>query len=115
MFQKLFHRQPSDDLNVQEVFELRNGETELVVIDVRELNEFVEGHVAGATLLPLGQVSLKLNEIPHDTPVAMICRSGSRSGIAVNFLKKQGFTNVRNVRGGMNAWERAGLPVERGR
>ena len=85
----------------------------IVVIDVREVDEFASGHISGATLIPLGELPSRVDEIPTDKPVIMVCRSGNRSGQAYNFLTKQGFDNVHNMTGGMNAWQSAGLEVEK--
>lgn len=83
------------------------------LVDVRRRDEFVGGHIAGATLIPLPELGARLDEIPRDRQVVCVCRSGSRSGSAVKLLTKQGFY-AENLRGGMLAWARAGLPVRTG-
>jgi rhodanese-related sulfurtransferase len=83
------------------------------VVDVRRRDEFVAGHVPGATLIPLPELGARLEEIPRDRPVVCVCRSGSRSGSAVKLLTKHGLY-AENLRGGMLAWGRAGLPVRTG-
>ncbi|NMM27022.1 MAG: rhodanese-like domain-containing protein [Glaciimonas sp.] len=87
-----------------------------LLIDVREANEYTEGHVPGSTLIPLGQLQQRLPEIAgyKNQPVAVICRSGSRSAKAVKLLEQAGFSAAVNVEGGMNAWRKAGLPVVTG-
>ncbi len=78
------------------------------VLDVREGEEWVAGHAPQAVHVPLGDVPARLGEIPEsDGPVAVICRSGGRSGRAVQWLTQQGF-DVVNVDGGMRAWAAAG-------
>ena len=99
------------NINTQTVEELRNRD-DVVLIDVREDWEYAEGHIPGATLIPLGQVPDRLSEIPKDKTVVAVCRSGNRSGQATNFLRQQGFENVHNMQGGMNAWSQAGFEVE---
>ena len=87
-----------------------------LLLDVREANEHAAGHAPGSVLIPVGQLERRLQEIRQfqDKPVAVICRSGRRSAAAAEILRKAGFTDVRNVEGGMLAWEKTGLPVVQG-
>lgn len=87
----------------------------LVIVDVREMSEFTTAHPPGARHVPLDEVAMRVAELGEiDGPVAFICRSGMRSSRAVAQLRNTGI-EAKNVRGGMLAWERAGLPVETGR
>lgn len=86
---------------------------DVVVFDVREQWEYDEGHIPGVTLIPMGEVPSRLNEIPTDKTVVVTCRSGNRSGQIANFLRDNGYTNVHNMDGGILAWEAAGYEVER--
>ena len=81
-----------------------------VIIDVREPDEYREAHVAGAVLIPLGEITERIEEIPDDQPVFVICRSGARSGRAAEWLIGQGL-DATNVAGGTLAWIDAGQPV----
>lgn len=83
------------------------------VIDVREPGEYVEGHVAGAVLIPLATVPDRLGDIPTEGPVLIICRSGARSRNAAQFLRTQGIDAI-NVGGGIIDWIHAGHPVATG-
>ncbi len=83
------------------------------LIDVRETDEYTDGHVAGAVLIPLQTVPDSLDQIPDDQPVFVICAAGSRSARAVQFLRAQG-VDATNVAGGTKAWIEAGKPVVRG-
>ena len=87
-----------------------------LLLDVREANEYASGHAPGSVLIPVGQLEKRLQEIRQfqDKPVAVICRSGRRSAAAAEILQKAGFTDVKNVEGGMLAWEKTGLPVVQG-
>ncbi|MGV8898403.1 MAG: rhodanese-like domain-containing protein [Burkholderiaceae bacterium] len=87
-----------------------------LLLDVREVSEYAAGHAPGSTLIPLGLLQQRLAEIAghKNQPVAVICRSGSRSAKAVKILEQAGFSAVANVEGGMNAWQKAGLPVVTG-
>jgi rhodanese-related sulfurtransferase len=91
----------------------RRAQKGALLLDVREPREWNAGHARGATLIPLGQLSQRLAELPRDREIIAIGRSGNRSGAATGLLRRAGFTQVRNMAGGMNAWCRAGLPVTR--
>lgn len=85
---------------------------DVVVLDVREQWEYDEGHIPGVTLIPMGEISNRLSEIPTDKEVIVTCRSGNRSGQVTDFLRQQGFDNVHNMDGGIVAWQAAGYDVE---
>lgn len=84
-----------------------------VIIDVREDKEFAAGHIAKAKHIPLGQLPQRLSELEKlkSKPIIVNCRSGARSASACGVLTKNGFTDVYNLKGGIGAWEQAGLPV----
>ena len=96
-------------LGLQE--QLENGEIHLV--DVREQMEFAGGRVSGASSLPLSELEERHAELDHSKPIYVMCRTGWRSGEAQKKLKALGFTNVINVVGGIEAWKKEDLPVER--
>ena len=87
----------------------------VLLIDVREQDEYNTIHVADSTLIPLGELPNRLGEISQhkDKPLIAICRSGKRSAQAVKLLHEKGFTQATSVEGGLIAWEQAGLPVVR--
>jgi rhodanese-related sulfurtransferase len=85
-----------------------------LLIDVRELHEFVEVRAEGSLLLPLSQLLVRHRELPMDRPLLMICRSGGRSAQATAFLLAAGWSDVTNVAGGTIGWLTAGLPVRAG-
>lgn len=84
-----------------------------VVVDVREAWEYQQGHVPGAVLMPLGQLSMRLGELDLETPVAVICATGNRSQSASALLGQKGFKTVYNVLGGTSEWARNGFEIER--
>lgn len=93
-------------ISMDEVKELLAKKTEVAqFVDVREPSEFRSGHVPGFQNIPLGQIRNRVNEIQKDRPVVLMCHSGTRSMQAARTLVKQGFTEVRNVSGGMMAWK----------
>ncbi|MFZ5850105.1 MAG: rhodanese-like domain-containing protein [Actinomycetota bacterium] len=85
-----------------------------VVVDVRETEEYVAGHVPGARHIPLSLVPLRLGELPTDAPVFVICQSGGRSWTAAQLLARAGL-DARSVAGGTAGWARSGHPIETGR
>jgi len=76
------------------------------LIDVREPYEFAGGAIDGATLIPLGQIPSRLNEIPRDRDVVVYCQAGGRSARALEVLRGAGFSRARHLRGGYAAWLR---------
>lgn len=86
-----------------------------VVIDVRDVGEYEAGHIAGARHVPERQLAERLKELEkfRDRPMIVICRSGTRSGVAVQVLRRNGFNEAVNLRGGIGAWEQAGMPLKR--
>jgi rhodanese-related sulfurtransferase len=85
-----------------------------LIVDVRETNEFASERIAGSVLIPLSQFPERHAELPKDRPLVMQCHSGSRSSSATMFLLQRGWTDVRNLDGGIAAWTRDGLPVRTG-
>jgi rhodanese-related sulfurtransferase len=88
---------------------------EALVVDVREPNEFAAGHVLGAKNVPLARLDASGAELAKrkERPLIVCCDGGERSAKALAVLKKQGFTRVANLSGGIAAWQQAGLPVEK--
>ncbi|HEX8977800.1 MAG TPA: rhodanese-like domain-containing protein [Solirubrobacteraceae bacterium] len=86
------------------------GRGELQLIDVRESAELAEARVEGATHIPLGDLPQRLDELDRRRPLAFLCRSGSRSAIATRAAANAGH-DASNVKGGVIAWSRAGLPL----
>lgn len=85
----------------------------VVLIDVREPDEFEDFRVPGAQLIPMADVPERIEEIPESELVYVICLTGARSARVVDYLNRQGYDSV-NVAGGTKAWREAGLPVEHG-
>lgn len=83
------------------------------LLDVREPGEFTGGHIAGAALIPLGDLERRIGELPRDRPIVCVCQSGSRSSMATRRLAGAGY-DAANLTGGMMSWMQAGLPIQRG-
>lgn len=86
-----------------------------VVLDVREPSEYAAGHVLNSKLIPLGKLKERMGELEKykDQPIVVVCRSGNRSGTACFLLGKQGFVQAYNLAGGMQAWQKNNLPLEK--
>lgn len=83
-------------------------------IDVREPVEYAESHVAGALLMPLGQLEARCGELAKSKPVMVMCQAGKRGAAAAEKLRALGFAEVRNLEGGILGWMAAGLPCVTG-
>jgi rhodanese-related sulfurtransferase len=86
-----------------------------VVLDVREPGEYESGHVLNSKLIPLGKLKERIGELEKykDHSIVVLCRSGNRSGTACFILGKHGFNQAYNLAGGIQAWKKANLPVEK--
>ncbi len=83
------------------------------LVDVREPDEFAQGHVPGARLIPMGQLTGRMSEIDRDEPVYVLCASGNRSSAMTDLLVASGY-DAWSVAGGTKAWIDSGRPVEGG-
>ena len=101
---------PLPSITVNDLAAVLAADATTPVVDVREPAEYASGHVPSAALIPLATVPVRLDEIPRDRTVYVVCHSGGRSGQAVSWLNQQGFDTV-NVEGGTAAWAMAGHPV----
>ncbi len=111
-FPARFHY-PERQLTVPEFEDvLRLHRKDGLLIDVRERNEFLGGHLANAELMPLRHVIEDAEKLPRDRPILLICRSGRRSTRAMHWLIGLGFDDVVNLKGGLLSWKAMGRPVE---
>ncbi len=91
--------------------ELMNDE-DLIILDVREKKERKAGYIDGDTHIPLANVKNKLDTLDKDKTVLVYCRSGSRSSHIAGLLTRNEFENVYNLKGGIQAWKKAKLPIK---
>ena len=86
------------------------------VIDVREPDEYVAGHLPESRNFPLARLGERAGELDKlkDSPILIVCQTGARSASACSQLAKLGFTKTHNLDGGINAWRTAGLPLKKG-
>jgi rhodanese-related sulfurtransferase len=82
------------------------------VLDVREQSEWDEFHAPNTTLIPLGELAGRVNELPKDKQIVVVCRSGNRSQKGRDILKQAGFSNVTSMAGGLKTWRDKGYPIE---
>ncbi len=92
------------DLEVTEVKAMIDSGEDFILVDVREPHEYQIASIPKATLIPLGQLPMRLSELPKDANIVCHCKSGMRSAKAVDLLKQSGYSRVRNMKGGILAW-----------
>lgn len=102
----------ASQISVAQAAELRDSGA--FVLDVREVDEWNQLHVPGATLIPLGELASRVNEVPRDQTVVVMCRSGNRSQEGRDILKAAGFENVTSMAGGIVQWSAAGYETVTG-
>ena len=90
------------EVSVSDAYKIR--EEGAFVLDVRQPEEWEAVHIPGATLIPLGELESRLDEVPQDQNILVVCRSGNRSARARDILLTAGFQNVSSMAGGMNEW-----------
>ena len=103
-----FYTVKSADLNTE-----LTGATVPVIVDVRTAEETANGYIEGALLIPFVDFAANISQLPTDkaAPIVVLCQSGHRGAIVMMYLRMIGYTNVRNLAGGMNAWVAAELPT----
>lgn len=100
------------NLNVSEVYQQIQSKTDpSVLIDVRQPSEWLEGTIADAMRIPLGELPSQLDKLDKNRKYILICRSGNRSKSAAEIMAQAGFKNLVNFQGGMMAWYQQGYPV----
>jgi len=93
----------------------RMEDDDMLVLDVRDDDEFAEAHIPGSINLPYGELPARQGELPRDRAIAAICSGGKRSGLAASILQREGFDRVLHVaNGGVGTWRRSGRRVESG-
>jgi rhodanese-related sulfurtransferase len=90
-----------------------SGGEQIVVIDVREPEEFARGKIPGAYTIPRGVLEMQVDgRLPREATVVLYCGAGARSALAAKSLADMGYDKVENLQGGFGAWVNSGLPVE---
>lgn len=110
---QLLNQSSVNQLEPSEVLEMWSKSPKPFLLDVRTPLEYKQRHINGAELIPLDELSNKVDRIPKGREIICICESGSRSSVAAHQLSSLGY-KVSNLRGGMARWANAGLPVKIG-
>lgn len=102
------------EVEVVQAVNLINRENALM-LDVREQSEYDNGHVGNSRLISLGDLKKRIGELEkyRERPIVVMCRSGARSASGAALLSKSGFTKVYSLSGGIVAWQKASMPIER--
>jgi len=98
-------------LTVQELKERLDRGDELMVLDVREKDRWLRGHIKGALHIYAGHLGKHLDEIPKDRPIVVTCKAGNHASLAASILRREGYREIYNLLGGMTAWQNAGYNV----
>ena len=97
------------EISVEEALAKRDSGA--FVLDVRQPDEWNEFHVPDSTLIPLGELASRVDELPKDQEIVIVCRSGNRSAQGRDILLEAGFTRVTSMAGGLTQWKAAGYPT----
>ena len=100
------------EIDVDEAYAKRKSGA--FMLDVREPSEWEQAHIPGATLIPLGELQNRVNELPNDQEIVVYCRSGNRSQSGRDILLNAGIDQVTSMAGGINDWQAAGYPTVSG-
>lgn len=99
------------DVSIQEAIELMEQKEDLVILDVRTVEEFESGHVEGAINIPVEELAERLDELSKNDELLVYCRTGNRSGNAVNILSDGGFTKIYHMHEGISVWIQQEHPI----
>lgn len=107
--------QSVSSITAEEVKRALENKADVIVVDVRTQEEYSKGHINGSILLPVDSVQEKIvSVIPDKNKIAYVyCRSGARSKMAVQAMKKMDYTNTYHMQGGFLVWEQLGFPVKK--
>ena len=95
---------PFQEISVQELDAKGKAGSDYILIDVRQPEEYEEGHIPGSKLIPLGELPAAASSLDPKQDFVLSCRSGARSAKACEFLAQQGFTKLSNLEGGYLSW-----------
>ena len=96
------------DVTVEDAKSLIESRPNLIILDVRTQEEYDDGHIEGALLIPVSELENRLDELEKNSEILVYCRTGNRSSTAVNILKQNGFTKIFHLADGITAWIKAG-------
>jgi rhodanese-related sulfurtransferase len=93
-----------NEITVTELKRRHDAGDDFVLLDVREPDEIETASIPWATLIPMGDIPERFGELPHDKAIVVMCHGGGRSGRVTQFLGANGYDNVENLAGGIEAW-----------
>jgi rhodanese-related sulfurtransferase len=93
-----------NEISVTELAKKRNAGEDFLLLDVREPDELAIASIPWAVAIPMGDVPVRIEELPKDKPIAVLCHGGTRSGRVTRFLNENGYPAAVNVAGGIRAW-----------
>jgi len=100
----------SNEITVAQAYEkLQQG---VYILDVRTQAEWDQARITNSTLIPLEQLQGRVNELPPDRDIVVVCRTGKRSKTGMSILQDAGYTRAVSMTGGLTAWKTAGYPLE---
>lgn len=102
------------EISAQELKRRLDGGEKLALVDVRERDEFVQGHLPNAKFIPRGHLEMQIeqHQPERDKPLVLYCAGGNRSALAARNLQEMGYTNVLSLIGGFTGWKNAGFPFK---
>ena len=98
-------------VSVQELNSWLTKGDDMVILDVREEEKWKQGNIPGSINIFSGYLEKRINEIPRNRKIVLVCKIGNRASLAASILTRSGFGNVHNVLGGMIAWKNAGYKI----
>lgn len=99
-------------LSPVEVNEKMQNEDDFVLLDIRDAHEYaIDGYIEGSVRIPMGELTMRVNELDKNQEIVVYCRTGGRSARVATWMRQQGFSNVLDLDGGVHAWEKAKLPT----
>jgi len=99
------------DVSINEAIELIAEKPDLVILDVRTVAEYHDGHIEGAINIPVEEIANRLDELSKEDELLVYCRTGNRSRTAVSILEDAGFTKIYHMHEGISVWIQLGHPV----
>jgi rhodanese-related sulfurtransferase len=102
----------AEEVSVDQALSMR--EAGAFVLDVRQPEEWLDHHIPGSTLIPLGELPARLAQVPQDQEILVVCRSGNRSAEGRDVLLRAGYERVTSMAGGLTQWRAAGYPTVSG-
>ena len=101
------------DISASDAKAMLETNKSIFLLDVRTPQEYSQGRLTGSTLIPISEIERRIQEVPKNKPVVVYCAVGSRSRSATDFLSRQGYKDVYNMKDGIVGWYRNGFPIQR--